>query len=408
MRETADVVIVGAGPAGSAAAILLARAGLAVTLIEKQRFPRRKVCGECIAASNLPLLERLGIGAPLDALAGAPLRRVALLRGADCVVAPLPRAPDARQAWGRALGRETFDSLLLDAARAAGASVLQPWSATAVEADCEHPYCCVRSVETGATLRVGARAIIAANGSWTGAGGKGRVPRDAADLIAFKANFRGTALAPSVLPVLAFKGGYSGMVVADDARTTVACCIRRDRLEAERRARRGGTAGDAVEALLKRECAGVSAVLACATREGPWIAAGPLATGVHLRDDGALFRIGNAAGEAHPILGEGISMALQSALLLCTHLVAQIPDSRASDTAWRSVVARRYADEWRRLFMPRMRLAALFAHAAMRPGASAALMALARAWPGVLTQGARWGGKITPAHLFTMPSGVRD
>ena len=57
-----DAVIVGAGPAGSTAAILLARAGWSVALVEKQRFPRRKVCGECLAASNLPLLDALGIG----------------------------------------------------------------------------------------------------------------------------------------------------------------------------------------------------------------------------------------------------------------------------------------------------------------------------------------------------------
>ena len=50
--------IVGAGPAGSAAAILLARAGWSVALVERQRFPRRKVCGECIAASNLRAARR--------------------------------------------------------------------------------------------------------------------------------------------------------------------------------------------------------------------------------------------------------------------------------------------------------------------------------------------------------------
>ena len=142
-------------------------------------------------------------------------------------------------------------------------------------------------------------------------------------------------------------------------------------------------------------------MLAGAAREGPWISAGPLATGVRLNDADAHFRIGNAAGEAHPILGEGISMALQSALLLCTHLAARIPDTRAPGTRWRSEIARRYAHEWRRAFMPRIRLAALFAHAAMRPGATATLMALAHAWPGLLTQGARWGGKITPAQSFT-------
>ncbi len=56
-----DAIVVGAGPAGSTVAIQLARAGWSVTLIERQRFPR-KVCGECIAASNLPLLAALDGG----------------------------------------------------------------------------------------------------------------------------------------------------------------------------------------------------------------------------------------------------------------------------------------------------------------------------------------------------------
>ncbi|MGZ5657902.1 MAG: NAD(P)/FAD-dependent oxidoreductase, partial [Caldimonas sp.] len=66
MSTRFDAVVVGAGPAGSAAATLLARAGWSVALVERQRFPRRKVCGECIAASNLPLLDALGVGAEVE------------------------------------------------------------------------------------------------------------------------------------------------------------------------------------------------------------------------------------------------------------------------------------------------------------------------------------------------------
>ena len=87
MRSAFDVVIVGAGPAGSSAAIRLARAGWSVALVEKQSFPRRKVCGECIAASNLDLIDDLGIGPAFAAAAGPPLRRVALWRGEDEVSA---------------------------------------------------------------------------------------------------------------------------------------------------------------------------------------------------------------------------------------------------------------------------------------------------------------------------------
>ena len=128
MKTSYDAIIVGAGPAGSTAAILLASAGWSVALIEKQPFPRRKVCGACIGASNLPLLASLGIGDAFAQLAGPELRQVALYCGDRVVQAPLPAVPNARHPWGRALGREAFDLLLLERARAVGVNLWQPWS----------------------------------------------------------------------------------------------------------------------------------------------------------------------------------------------------------------------------------------------------------------------------------------
>src|SRR6202035_1243259 len=116
--------------------------------------------------------------------------------------------------------------------------------------------------------------------------------------------------------------GYGGMVVADHGTTTLACCIREDRLNACRQAFPGEQAGCVVEAYLRRECAGVRDALSHASRVGPWLAAGPIRPGVRLPPGRAdAFLIGNAAGEAHPIVGEGISMAIQSAWLLCEQLV---------------------------------------------------------------------------------------
>ncbi|HJS06655.1 MAG TPA: FAD-dependent monooxygenase, partial [Pirellulales bacterium] len=110
MKTDYHAIIVGAGPAGSTAAILLASAGWSVALIEKQTFPRRKVCGACIGASNLPLLTALGIGGTFHKLAGPELRKVAVYCGDRVVAAPLPAVPNARHPWGRALGRESFDT----------------------------------------------------------------------------------------------------------------------------------------------------------------------------------------------------------------------------------------------------------------------------------------------------------
>jgi len=194
--------------------------------------------------------------------------------------------------------------------------------------------------------------------------------------------------------VLSFDGGYGGMVVADDGVTTVACCIRRDRLRAARRAAPGRCAGDVVEELLVRQCAGVRRALHGAARIGPWIAAGPLDTGVRIGSDDTVLRIGNAAGEAHPILGEGLSMALQSAFILSTHVLAAPSPAQLPRRVSRREIGARYAAQWRRAFAPRILLAATFAHAAMGTASGPALSTLVRAWPRLLTYGARWGGKV--------------
>jgi hypothetical protein len=238
--------------------------------------------------------------------------------------------------------------------------------------------------------------LIDAHGSWEALPAQREFrnrSHAASELLAFKANFLQARLADGLLPVMSFDGGYGGMVRADAGITTLACCIRRDTLEASRRTCPGFSAGDVIEAMLKQQCDGVNAALIGATRHGPWLAAGPLNTGIHLRADDEIFRIGNAAGEAHPIIGEGMSMALQSAWLLCAQLLADEPRQGLSDAVRQGELARRYAAQWQQAFAPRMRLAALFAHVAMRPRLAKPALALLQRWPKLLTWGASWGGK---------------
>jgi flavin-dependent dehydrogenase len=403
-RTNFDALIVGAGLAGSAAAIQLARAGWSVALVERQRFPRRKVCGECIAASNWPLLYDLGVGELLSACAGPELRQVTLLHGQHAATADLPAADSANLAWGRALGRETLDSLLLEQARAAGAAVFQPWAVQAILGLPGAWHCELRALEHATLLRLRASVVIDAHGSWEDlpmARPKRRLARGAADLFAFKANFAASSLPEGAIHVLALKGGYGGMVVADGAVTTVACCIRRDRLSQLRTESPALRAGDAVEAWLLRECAGVKRALHSASRDGPWLSSGPLDPGVRIAASDEIFSIGNAAGEAHPILGEGMSMALQSAALLCAHLLGTASKPAVPNAAQQAAVQRGYAAAWRQQFVPRLRLAAGFAHLAMRPQAAAALMGVVQRWPALLTRGARWGGKVRSVDTST-------
>lgn len=400
MRADCDALIVGAGPAGSTAAILLAQAGWSVTLLEQHAFPRRKVCGECIAATNLPLLDALGVGAAFDAAAGPPLERVALMWGEHAVEAPLPAQAHPLHRFGRALGRETLDTLLLERARALGVRVLQPCVARSVSrASVGTLWRCDAGAPREPAIALHAPVVIAAHGSW---GPVGRLddsaarPHRDADLFAFKANFSGSRLGAGLLPVLAFAGGYGGMVLGDAGTLTLAGCVRRDALRAMRDAAPGCGAAEAVEAHLREHCAGVRDALQGARREGAWLAVGPIRPGIRMpRRGGDVFRIGNAAGEAHPIIGEGMSMAMQSAWLLARRLVRDQDALRAG--RGHAEAARAHASAWRAAFAPRIRLAAACAHLAMRPAVARALGPIVRRFPASLATAARLAGKVDSA-----------
>jgi flavin-dependent dehydrogenase len=393
-----DAIVVGAGPGGSTAAILLAAAGWSVALVEKQAFPRRKVCGACVGAGNLPLLASLGIANEFAGAAGPELREVALYCNDRVMQAPLPAMRYSAHPWGRAFGREQFDVMLLERARRSGATVWQPCSVRRINGQVG-AFACQVETRPGLDRHVlRAPVLLMANGSWERDPGDARpIVRRAGDLLAFKATFTRASLPPGVLPVISFEGGYGGLVIAENGLLILAGCIRRDVLKACRTLAPGQAAGEAFELHLRRNTGALRDVLRGARREGPWLGSGPLQPGIRSpwrSSDGRLM-VGNAVAEAHPIIGEGISMAMQSAWLLCTRL---IDAGRAGGSA---LALRRasidYAHQWKRTFAPRVHWAAVLAHLAMNPVLVPALWPIVGHAPGVLTRIARAVGKARAA-----------
>ncbi|HKE75498.1 MAG TPA: geranylgeranyl reductase family protein [Acidimicrobiales bacterium] len=123
----ADVVVVGAGPAGTAAAVTLARAGRAVTLVDRARFPRDKICGDGLTTGALRLLDGLG----LDPARVASWQRVddVVVRGPSGHEATFP-LPRDRGTYAAVARRADLDAALVDLAREAGVKVLDGHACT--------------------------------------------------------------------------------------------------------------------------------------------------------------------------------------------------------------------------------------------------------------------------------------
>jgi flavin-dependent dehydrogenase len=387
-----DAIVIGGGPAGATAALLLAEAGWSVALIEQKAFPRRKVCGEYLSATNRPLLARLGVAEAFDDLAGPPVRATAIFSGLNQYRAPLP-LPRSDGCWGRALSREHLDTLLLARAASRGVCVMQPARCTELKNVGADQIAHIESGQPRRTASVTATTVLAAHGSWeTGelATQRRPTPAQSGDWLAFKAHFRASNLSSGLMPLLSFQDGYGGMVHCDGGRASLSCCIRRRRFECLTRPA-GESAGEAVLAHMLQSCPVLRPVLDGAAIDGPWLSAGVIQPGIRRCYRNGVFVIGNAAGEAHPVVAEGISMAMQSAWLLVERL-KQHRDN-LHDPIIRHYIARSYSSAWRRAFAPRIHAAALIAHWAARPELVQLAGPLFRLFPSLITWGARLSGK---------------
>src|SRR5450759_1684093 len=249
MPNAYDAIIVGGGPSGATSAVLLAKAGWRVAVVEKALFPRRKVCGEFISETTWPLLRQLSVAGPWLKIAGPRVRRVGIYAAKAMVTAELGSTLGRAQNGGRAVSREQLDTLLLQRAAAAGAKVWQPCALAHFVDDDGRYECTIVEKKTRQSHVLRSRIIIAAHGSWE----CGPLPTQdlrrksrPSALFGFKARFIGAALPQDLMPLLAFQGSYGLMVHTDGVCISLPGCIRRYPLEDCRRKCPDVGAGEAV------------------------------------------------------------------------------------------------------------------------------------------------------------------
>jgi flavin-dependent dehydrogenase len=377
-----DAIVLGAGPAGTSAAYFLGRAGWKVAIVERSSFPRRKVCGEFISPATHPLLAEMGLGLNSGEHTGPEVRRVALFAGREAIEAPMPAITGS----GRTASRASLDNQMLEAAEAAGAAVYQPFRADSMDREGEF-YCC-QITKKGERSELAAPVLIAAHGSWYPGtlATQPSSPKDPSDLLAFKFVFDGASLDHHLMPLLAFPGGYGGMAHLGGGHVGLSCCIRRDVLQSRRELYGSPSAADATLRHIRATVQAVEDVLGNASEPEERLAAGPIRPGIRVRSQPGLFKVGNAAGEAHPVIAEGISMAIQGGYLLA-QVLTSVEAAAANDA---------YERAWRTAFANRIAFARTVAALAMRPAGIALMTQAVKSLPHLLTLGASLSGKATP------------
>jgi menaquinone-9 beta-reductase len=304
----ADVIVVGAGPAGAATAAHLARAGVDVLLLDRSGFPRDKVCGDFVGP--VALAELAVLGADGRELGRAnPVRRARVhLDGRKLVERPFPGGRGFAP-FGRVMRRVDFDAHVVDAAERAGARLLEGFQVVGLTRGGDG----ATTVEDRARRTLRGRLVVGADGSnslvarWL----RGGPPPRADRIVAVRAYYTGVAGPPDRADLYfsrdSFPGYYwlfptsagaanvgVGMVletlpeVRDHLRDLLAELVGRD------------------EALRER--------LGGAALEGK-VVGWPLTTynpGLAVTGDG-LVLVGDAAGLINSLNGEGIQYALLSA-----------------------------------------------------------------------------------------------
>ncbi|HET8996874.1 MAG TPA: FAD-dependent monooxygenase [Acetobacteraceae bacterium] len=293
-------LIIGGGPAGAAAACLLAQAGDPVTLLERQRGPADKVCGDFLSAEAVEALQRLGID--LAALHPAPIHAVRLIHNARIAEAPLPFT-----ALG--LSRRALDEAILQRAVALGATVHRGCTVSGLAASKDG-----FAATCGGMGEIGSNSVFLATGKHDLRGLARRRPGGGP--VGLKMYYelvdnQRQQLAGAVELVL-FPGGYAGLQAVEHGRAVLCLLMQADRFR---------QAGGQWSVVLAALCAGASH-LAQRLRGARAVLPRPLAVaGIpygHLQPaagPAGLYRLGDQACVIPSLTGDGVAIALHSAAM---------------------------------------------------------------------------------------------
>ena len=304
-----DVVVIGAGPAGAIASLLLARKSLSVVLVERSSWPRSKVCGGCLNGRAQEGLARSGLQDVCDQIDAIKINRLEIRSRGVTAQVPLPGL--------RAISRDRFDEMLVQRAIEAGVAFLPETAATVQPIESSQPAAARRHVQlTGAgreTARVSSKLVLVADGLGHPSvanlpGFAARVAPHAriglgAQLPHLSCSASASLASPGSLTMLMGRSGYVGAVQTNTGLNLAAAV--------DRMALKSLGAGAAVGGLLREsELPAEIAESAC------WTGTRPLNWTATRFADHRLFLLGDACGYVEPFTGEGMASAIESALTL--------------------------------------------------------------------------------------------